>query len=124
MSTTECPMLNQLSQHAKISLQVTGRKVLAGLLAGFSFWYLVSGGLPGCGHSPAEFCSVPGKTTLNSCALLCRPSPGTGLVSLRMESELQISLGNVSLRQNSALGKPLRNCSLPSLEAGGQESIV
>lgn len=49
---------------------------------------------------------------------------GQGWVSLGIESELQISLGNVSLRQNSALGKPLQNYSLPSLEASGQEGIV
>lgn len=61
---------------------------------------------------------------MNSCVPPCWPSPGSGWVSLGTESALQISLGNVSLQQNSALGKPLRNYSLPSLEASGQESIV
>jgi hypothetical protein len=92
--------------------------------AGFFFWVPCFQWPARVWPQPSPTLQHPGRMALNSCVPPCWLSPGTGWVSLGRESVLQISLGNVSLRQNSALGKPLRNYSLPSLEASGQEGIV
>lgn len=116
--------LISLPIHAELFFQITGRIVLPGLLARFSFWAPCFQWSARLWPQPSQALQHLGRMALKSCVPSCWPSSGTGCVSLGIESVLQISLGNVSLRQNSALGKPLQNYSLPSLEASGQEGIV
>lgn len=110
-----------LPKHAAFFFQITGRTSLSGLPG----WLFLLGTLfPVAHQSVATAQTSFAASREDSPGFLCPTLLATGWVSLGRESVLQISLGNVSLRQNSALGKPLRNYSLPSLEASGQEGIV